>query len=710
MAYHLHHNVQFTNLLNESLLIELYRKDVVPDVVTTLLANSFSVQYPTGDGDKFDIINSCEAKLNITLYAENDQEFDDFIVTNADEWKTIAYDDGQVIFVGFLTPGEGRAEFQDKPYDISLSAVDGLGLLKGTPLTKDDGTNFTGVNLIIDYALAILNKTNLGLNLRLFSNITEASMQDRTQDEQADTFNQTGLHARTFLKSPTEFYDCYSCLERLLGEYFTIYQHHGKWVILRIGELQTNPGNKIWYTEYNSAGTIVGAAQYLENAAAVGRDRLIHPVEVSQFISSNFAVKSSKYTFDYTIWPELPTNNKFERGTLFDQGDQEDIEDSDGDGDRAEIIGTYKNYTIDGWEQGRVNFLDFPNPVMTPIAKKFFRTSVFDMFGDEIRRNVVCETDDVVTDNQFWLRCEAVPVQAGDKFKIGWAKRHDNNFISTSDAASVGNAYLVSEDNSRVVVLANNILGVAQNTGTWIDGTDPVFGMFGRLIIKYYPGQDTSEWTSLDVMSPAIPFSGTLYIAHVCEPNIGMVGARQYWKDFSFEYYPYTAGGFVPVTGDFAMTLQNANLKDVIDEDVYISDSPKKVIQGALYRANLADLTTPTWHRYSVDEQRHFKEIGELARYNNNYRRMWKIDGQFDGLKFTPADNPTFMEPLSFHRHFVFPDSSKLAGHYFVLVPPLTLNYSEGRADMNFIEVLQEGSVDGNSAGDSHIPLQYIFK
>jgi hypothetical protein len=89
---------------------------------------------------------------------------------------------------------------------------------------------------------------------------------------------------------------------------------------------------------------------------------------------------------------------------------------------------------------------------------------------------------------------------------------------------------------------------------------------------------------------------------------------------------------------------------------------------------------------------------------------MWKIDGQFDGLKFTPGNNATIIEPLSFHRQFTFPDSSKLNGHYFVLVPPLTLNYSEGRADMNFIEVLQDGSADGNDFGDNHIPLQYIFE
>lgn len=66
MAYHLHHTIEFINPLNESLRIELYKKDVVPVNVTSLLGNSFSVQYPTGEGDKFDTIISCEAKLNFS--------------------------------------------------------------------------------------------------------------------------------------------------------------------------------------------------------------------------------------------------------------------------------------------------------------------------------------------------------------------------------------------------------------------------------------------------------------------------------------------------------------------------------------------------------------------------------------------------------------------------------------------------------------------
>lgn len=702
MAYNLHHNVRLKNPINESMLIELYKKDVVPDEVTTLLSTAFSVQYPTGEGNKFDKIISCEAKLTLWLQDDDTVTFDDFIVTFPDEWKMIVYNDDLVVFIGFLTPGEGRAEFQDKPYEVALSAIDGLGLLKGIPLTKDDETNFTNVNLIIDYALAILNKTGLGLNLRLFSNIVEESMEDRTVNEQADTFNQTGLHARTFLKNPSEFYDCYACLERLLGQYFCIYQWQGKWVILRIGELQENVGAKIWHTEYDATGAIVEASQVFENPAEVGRDKLVHPVEVSQNISSNFAVKSSRYTYNYNPWPELISNSKFERGGFISGGSGNVYElDQNGD-DTATQIGTFQDHFIDDWTFGTF----FAGP--TAIANlpslgagidfpAWCRVSI-NQFGVEINREVLIEK---TTTNTQVLQTTAIPVYAGDKLNITFDFKLSFNFNDQLNIAAV-----------QVYILPNS----GGFPYWWRDGAG-ITNQWRRngaspeaIFVNYFDASDkTKVYKSTSLESQPIPSDGTAYIQLLNVMDDGMPN-QTYFRNFNIEYIPFIAGGYLRVKADYAQTSQSVNLKDTIEEEVFISDSPKKVLQGALYRENLTDLTTPTWHRYSVDEQRHFKELGELVRFNNNYRRMWKIDGQFDGLKFTPADNGTILEPLSFHRQFSFPDSSLLNGHYFVLVPPLTIDYANGRADMNFIEVLQEGSEDGNSIGDSHIPLQYIFE
>jgi hypothetical protein len=696
MAYHLHHRVNFFNCLNEQLSIELYKKDVVPDDVTELLATSFSVNYPTGNGDKFDTIISCEARLALYLRESDTQTFADFIVTFADEWKTIAYNDGQIVFVGFLTPGEGRAEFQDKPYDISLSAVDGLGLLKGVLLTKSDSSKFTGVNLIIDYLIAILGKTGLDLNLRLFSSIVEESMEDRNQNPQADTFNQTALHARSFQKNPTEFYDCYTCLERILAEYFCIYQHFGMWVIVRIGELQESVGAKMWYTDYNSSGTIVNAARYLYDPAATGRDRLIHPVEVSQFISSNYAVKSARYTFDYSNWPELPTNNKFDRGTMYEEGPLPGSIDGH----------TYKKYTIDDWRYGVTNPLNgATRPVdgMLPTSDLGYRYSIYDRYGIEESREIVLER---ATDPQVghrFLMCDKIPVTKDSRGNISF------EFKTTQSGGGTRQYLLVMLEplTPGIGYKLDNAGGASPPDGVGVLVWENTSAL--QFLAKYYgTGEDASQYYSFSLDLPPFPITGNLYI--ILMSYDAPIGRKVYYKNFSFDYYPSFGGSFTKVKGDYAQTSQNDRYKDIIEEQVYISDSSHKVLQGALYREDLINLTTPTWRRLGVTETRHFKELGELARFNNNYRRMWKIDGQYDGLKFSPAGNSTIIEPLSFHRQYTFPDSTLLNGHYFVLVPPLNINYSEGRADMNFIEVLQSGSGDGNDFGDNHIPIECIFE
>lgn len=691
MAYYLHNIVGFKNPLNENILIRLYRKDIEPEQVLPLLATSFKVSYPKGG--KFEgSIWASEMLLSVFIEPGDNSSYTDFTITYADEWMAVATDDEQIIFTGFVIPGGGKAEFQDKPYSITLNAVDGLGLLKGVPLTKPDGSDFTGVNYIKDYISAILAKTGLDLDWRLYSNVVESSMQDRTQDPLKDTFNQTGLHSRTFLKSATEFCDCYTCLQRILGEYFTLYQWNGKWVILRLGEVQDSIGMKIWYTEYDSTGNVLSSEQQLENPGAVGKDRLIHPVEVAQFISSDFSVKSCRYQYNYNPWPEIPANNRFDRGIAFRSGNN--------------IDGTiYEDYTIPDWQFGYVDLFDLPHPTMSSIPQIFFRRSRKNQFGVEIEREIIGETipiDDL--NHSFWMRSEGIPLKRGDKIRFELQKKFASNFASGSSSVFTIPAVVYLVANGNAYYLDNNNSG-ASGIAKWRQAVN----LAGQLVLEFPQSSDTREYGSLSILTDPCPYDGTLFVALSVDGPIANTGELQYYNNISIEYLPYAVGGSRQLKGDYAQTSQNTNYKDRIDVEVYISDSQKEALKGVMYRADLTSLTTPTWHRYGKSEARHFKEIGELARYNLMRRRMFRIDGMFDGLKYTPIDNGLVIEPLSFHRQYSFPDHPLLDGRYFVLVPPLSIDYSEGRAEMNFVEVLQDGANDGDQLGNEHIPFKYLF-
>jgi hypothetical protein len=76
---------------------------------------------------------------------------------------------------------------------------------------------------------------------------------------------------------------------------------------------------------------------------------------------------------------------------------------------------------------------------------------------------------------------------------------------------------------------------------------------------------------------------------------------------------------------------------------------------------------------------------------------------------YHPVNDQTIRMPLGFHRHFAFADSSELAGYYFMLVPPLTIDYVAGTIEATFVDCYQDGSQDGNAAMDLH-EFKYDFK
>lgn len=703
MAYFHHYILAFNSPVTENVVINLYRKDVAaPPTPIKLKCLTCSKSYLNGAGEGNDTIVGSELTFSFWLPAGSIPDFKDFIVSFHDEWKVEMVSDGQTEFIGFITPGEGESSLRDKPYELELSATDNLGLIKSEALRKQDGTSFTGENTLITYVLACLFRTNLNLNVLLYCNIYESSMPDRNTDPNSDAFNQAKQDYRTYQKDPITFMDCYTVLQNLLGNGFQLTQWNGKWVIMRNGEMQLNVGPQTWYTEYDYQGNIIDAALDTTDIALVGKEEVLHPKNANQRISAAFAVKSAKSTFDYKIWPEIPLNNKFERGTEFDSGVAIDDSDYDNDGDTSEVIGTYKSFTIDNMEQGVVDLFDLPHPAMVPATEKFYRRSIFNQFGIEIQREVIAETKDLDINHDFWLRTEGVPVYTGDKIRIGLSKRFSNDFSSSS--ATVFTipvvVYIVSGGNA--YYLDNNISGSQSGTGRWRLAVN----LAGQMILDFAPHQDTKKYGSLSVESLQIPFDGILYIAFKGDGPSSNTGSLQYMNDFSFEYFPSVAGSLKTVKGDYWKTQQDPDYKDTYDDPHYTSDSPKKVIVGTLLRNN-GDLTTRSWARLNEGPgQMDYKEILNIGRYNQARRRMWRVKGTFGGTAYY-AGLTGIRLPLSLHRHYAFTFPS-LAGVYFQLVPPVTIDYRNGEITATFREALDLAESDGMQTGTLH-EFKYVF-
>lgn len=685
MAYLLNHNIEWENRIGKSLRIELYKKDFVVDEPTTLTGISCVQNYPKNENGKFDDIISCELRFTVRLKDTDTVNFTDLFVTYDDEWKVIVYVNEVINFVGFLVPGEGTIPYRDKPYNIQLTATDGLGLLKGVSLSNLDGERFTGVNLQIDYIAAILAKTGSELPIRVYSSVVEESMDDRDDDPDKDTLNQSALHARSFLKEADTFYDCYKCLQIIYDEYFTLYQWQGMWVIRNNAELQTSVGLKNWYTDYDNAGAVTGSAQDLLEPCPIGRTQLLEPINLSANLGSRIPSKSVKTKWDYNVWPELPANNKFERGDI--------IPGLSAPGETA--------YTIADWEYikrtGSYNTYPFGETAATQDAysKRFYNA-----FGVEIDRQIIVEKG--LEGDPNWLRSDSIPVNKGDKISLSIDKRFDNNVDAILNLAHI---YIVDESNTNYYGWLYDFTAGDSDNKWQLNQTSGFFSEFTAS--EDLDDDGNTQFHSVSGESAPIPIDGTLYVVLLVNDS-DTLGAQQYFKNFNFEYIPYIAGGYIRIKGDYWFTEQDLPLKQILEKDVLVSDSLKKVLKGAIYRANLTDLTTPTWHRFQMVESRQYKELINLARFNNEYRRFYEFTGTIMGVTFSPFDDPDTIEPLSFHRHFYLPSLAELANRYFILTPPLSIDHAAGRHTGTYVECLDATGVTSGGSTPQQIVLQLV--
>lgn len=686
MAYILHHTIEFNNPVTEQIRIELYKKDTPISDVIPLRGTYVRKQVLSGKGDGSDTILSSELTFGLWVREDSGVDFTDFIVSFHDEWKVIMYSENQIEFIGFLTPSEGESSLIGIRNEVTLSATDNLGLIKKTLLKKYDGTIFNDFNRIIDYIVGALAQTNLQLNVVVYANIYDSLIVDRNANNTNDTFNQYKLNYATFLEDALTFKDCSTCLEMILGEGYTLEQHFGKWVIMRIGEMQGTSGPKIWCTEYDYTGAIVEATLLNNDPAIVDKDQTLHPIDGDLKISSNYSVWRAKHTYNYTPWPELPKNNTFERGTLIP---------GVGNADQ-------KAYSIADWVFGVWNPNLFSGPGsspfnLAPTTDLGYRLSTYNLYGVETAREIVLDShfNDPQPGHRL-LRCKQFPIKAGDRVDI------DFDFKRTPGGTGTMNYMLIALE---------PVTGVPRYTldnNDPADGGKPFFWKLGggvNFISKFYQGENWGDWGPIQVECPPAPVDGTFFIFFL---NYDSAFTSAFYRNFQVTYHPFVAGGYVEAKGDYWNTQQSTKYLDDIDEEVFISDSEVKVLKGAIFRSDESTLTTRSWFRLNVNESRGYKELINIARYNQAYRRMWKLSGTIGGMGYYPGNNQGIRLPLSFHKHFIFPGIPKVSNIFFQLVPPLTIDYSAGSIKANFRESWQPGLNDGDQVGNVH-EFKYKF-
>lgn len=676
MAYVPYYTINFTNEQNQIIEVTISKKDGDPDTVSANYeCTDLSIEDKSEGQTKYEsTIITKELILGLWTTETDEITWETFITAEHDEWYVLVNVDSQTYFEGWLTPDEGNALFQDKPYEVTIRATNGLALLKDVSLVKADGNDFTSDHQLIEYIAGALNQTGLALPIRCCCQYFNEQMNDKADGLQYDMFGQTYLNYRTFLSDATTFVSCYDALKIILDKFCRLEYWDGFWLIKSIAELQYVPAGADFYVNYDSNGQNPTGVIETHNHAQIGKAVDIYPINEDQQIYSRYAIKSAKTIYNYVVWPEIPKNNKFERGTLLST---------------TSLGGGFeeRRYSIPDWTFGWApsGFIGLPSVNTPSDASTAYRLSVFNQYNVEESREIV--VDSPGNSQQEWLQSEAIPVRVNDKVKIGFDHKTDFSLTGNHNLAYV---YIVP---------------TAGGSKIWLDNLNHWRGSgFGAYEYFYDNGENTNAYVSFSLEPFAIPVDGNLYVAF--HNNRGSA-SKFYYKNFTFEYQPYVAGSLQQVKGDFWIRQQNKVFPDVASEEVLISDSPRKVLKGAMLVASNS-LTTPTWYRYGISESRHFKELLNIARFNHSYRRMYAIEGTFNGLNFAPENHQLVKEPLAFHKRYRMVDM--VEPRDFVLVPPLKMNIIKGWISANLVEVRKDadGDTDGTQTGNSS-EFKYIF-
>jgi hypothetical protein len=675
MAYYLTYTADFTNEQGQLIEINIYQldPDVIPTTTYSYKVTKCQVSTISDEQDSYATILSKELQLSLWTESTDAITWETFITSAYNEWKVEVISNGYTWFVGFITPDEGSAPFQDKPYEINITATDGIGLLKGYQLVDVNGDRFENFNLLIDYIAGALRKTELELPIRAYCGYFWNSMQDKGDALTYDLFNQAEIHARTLLKNPGEYESCYDTLKVILQGWAHVIQHNGKWQIVTLAERQYLPGSW-YYVDYTVSGVVSTGNTATITGSNVGKAQSIYPINESQNISSLFANRQVVNQFDYSVPTDLVNNQALQYLGAFNGG--------------------VNGYDLVGW----THYKGSPTSQSTSSVYAYIKQLV-DGFGNMTDRYYVVPIDTTATgtnqanyirnnNNDFF-------VDNGDKINISvtFKMKYDETSGSTYNiTAPIRSAFLlILKDGASGS--SNSDWYCLDSNGNWQNNPNGAFANF------IYP-EATNEWKTVSVDSNAVRESGTAFLLISRGNNSSVSGNEMYLKDIKIDLQLNNRGSIFNLAGDKHTNAQSSNLPDTYSNTVRISDSPKKIIKGSLFCtiSSVRYLITTSFFRYPNTEILNWKQLINYGKYNQSYRRFWKIEGDF-----TNGTNA----PLDLAKRYLFSDISPT--RTFILVPSVEEDLMTGNFRAVFQEVIKTGGSDGTQTGTTD-EFSYIFK
>tara|TARA_R100000963_G_scaffold35081_2_gene31774 strand:- start:3578 stop:5566 length:1989 start_codon:yes stop_codon:yes gene_type:complete len=236
----------------------------------------------------------------INLFDTSSSAYDNFYEADEREYQVkIYYKDSssnyQIFWIGWLVVDQFKEALQAKPYPISLTAYDGLGLLGGYDMPT--GTSYTAKSFLY-YIYTILDDLDLDLDIYISNDILQSSPSASTYT----LYDQILVSQRSYFKDGWDLRTSKKVLETIL-KYTNarIFQSYGRWYIINNSSYSEQSVKNSSYTTA-SGGSVPTGIRASETASLVANG-----TESIKYIIYNYlGVYQSTSTVD--VLQKIPTN------------------------------------------------------------------------------------------------------------------------------------------------------------------------------------------------------------------------------------------------------------------------------------------------------------------------------------------------------------------------------------------------------------------
>lgn len=260
--------------------------------------------------------------LDLNLEADLSLTLEDLYTEEENVFSVLFFRGNKLLFDGFLKPDGIYQSFVSERWMLSLTCVDGLGILKDLAFVQPNGFPFTGRMSAIDVVFNCLKRTNLNLPINTSVNIYYEGL---SPTDLLDPLNETYLSVDRFKKGDNDtLMNCQEVLSSVLNLFnANICQIDGEWYIYKSNELLRNPLVKFrHYLKNSNAFDRINTKNFAFTLGSHINNRYPHHAGGNQQIEIKGSISSVRLNYKYGFAKSLVTNpNLNHEGTVYSSWD-----------------------------------------------------------------------------------------------------------------------------------------------------------------------------------------------------------------------------------------------------------------------------------------------------------------------------------------------------------------------------------------------------